>query len=279
MSTLKTVLCITLLSLVLTVVGWSAPRGTATLDDPTFSFIMTEETIDYVPVTQDSSHWLIPYDFHAVITNLVDSEITLAITLTPVSPTAEQERRQYGICHQLNCYASTHGPQIHYGHYASGEVDTLAKFSVTWQITGDQGFPELADLNGDYVFDVAVYDTTAPEDAITYRLQLIETQDAVTIRPVLMPDSPKLLSNYPNPFNPSTNIRFIVEQAGPVNVSVYDILGRTVAELVNTTMSAGVYTAYWNAKSTAGVALPSGSYWVHLNTPSQQAMHRIVLIR
>ena len=89
----------------------------------------------------------------------------------------------------------------------------------------------------------------------------------------------RLLSNYPNPFNPSTNINFFVERAGPVKVSVYDILGRNVAELVNATMSAGAYTAYWNAKSSAGVALPSGSYWVQLNTPSQQAMHRIVLIR
>lgn len=248
-------------------------------DDPTFSFVMSEETMPYVPVTQDSSHWPLPYDFHGIITNLVDAPITLAITLTPVSPTAEQERRQYGICHQLFCYATTHGTQLHYGQYESGEVDTLAKFSVTWQVTGDQGFPELADLAGDYIFDVSVYDSTAPEDAVTYRLQLIETQDAVTIKPVLMPNSTKLLSNYPNPFNPSTNINFIVEQAGPVNVAVYDILGRTVAELVNSTMQAGVYNAFWDAKSSAGVTLPSGSYWVRLNTPTQKAMHRIVLIR
>ncbi|MBU1637120.1 T9SS type A sorting domain-containing protein, partial [bacterium] len=100
------------------------------------------------------------------------------------------------------------------------------------------------------------------------------------IDPMLsMPVSHELLSNYPNPFNPSTNINFVVEQAGWVNVSVYDITGRTVAELVNKNVQAGTYTAYWDAKSSAGVSLPSGSYWVRLNTPSQNALRRIVLIR
>ena len=270
MNTLKTALWVILLTLAMMNLA---------LADPTFSFEMNEEMLEYVDVTQDSSHWPYPFDFHGIITSLVDSEIILAISLTPVSPTPEVERRQYGVCHQLSCYANTHGQQIHYAPYFPGEVDTMTKFSVTWLVTNDDGLPELSDLHGDYLFDVSVYDTTAPEDAITYRLELIQTTDAITILPVLMPDSPKLLSNYPNPFNPSTNINFIVERAGLVSVSVYDILGRNVAELVNTSISAGSYSVYWSAKNSAGVALPSGSYWVRLNTASQNAMHRIVLIR
>lgn len=94
-----------------------------------------------------------------------------------------------------------------------------------------------------------------------------------------IPESHTLLSSYPNPFNPSTNISFVVDQAGLVNLTVFDITGRIVAVLVNETKPAGAYTTYWNATSSRGATLPSGSYWVRLNTPSQQAIHRIVLIR
>jgi flagellar hook assembly protein FlgD len=60
---------------------------------------------------------------------------------------------------------------------------------------------------------------------------------------------------------------------------VFDILGRNVAKLMNATLTTGAYNATWDAKSSAGATLPSGSYWVRLNTPNQTAMHRIVLMR
>jgi flagellar hook assembly protein FlgD len=82
-----------------------------------------------------------------------------------------------------------------------------------------------------------------------------------------------------NPFNPSTNINFVVEKAGPVELAVFDILGRQVADLVNSNYAAGNYSVQWNATSNMGAAFPSGSYFVQLNTPSQKVMHRIVLIR
>jgi hypothetical protein len=87
------------------------------------------------------------------------------------------------------------------------------------------------------------------------------------------------LSNYPNPFNPSTNISFVVEQSGPVELTVFDILGRAVADLVKANYTAGSYSLQWEAISDAGTALPSGSYWVRFETQSRSAMHRIVLIR
>ena len=60
---------------------------------------------------------------------------------------------------------------------------------------------------------------------------------------------------YPNPLNPSTQIRFELPEDSHVLLSVFDVLGRKVAELVNGNYAAGYYTATWNA---AGVA--SGVY-------------------
>jgi len=73
--------------------------------------------------------------------------------------------------------------------------------------------------------------------------------------PGAIPSSFSLSQNYPNPFNPSTAIRFAIPERSFVNVAVYDILGRTLATLVNETVSAGEKEVKFDASN-----LPSGTY-------------------
>jgi hypothetical protein len=54
-------------------------------------------------------------------------------------------------------------------------------------------------------------------------------------------------SNFPNPFNPATTIRFTIPTRTHVMLRVYDLLGRRVATLVDETLAAGVHSAVWNA--------------------------------
>jgi hypothetical protein len=74
-----------------------------------------------------------------------------------------------------------------------------------------------------------------------------------------VPTEFSLGQNYPNPFNPETNIQFSVSSARLVQLTVYDVLGRVVAELLNETMQPGTYTLRWN-----GNASPSGIYFYRL---------------
>lgn len=60
-----------------------------------------------------------------------------------------------------------------------------------------------------------------------------------------------LHEGYPNPFNPSTQIKFDLPEAGFVSLAVYDVLGRTVADLVNDHREAGYHSATWNAAKAA----------------------------
>lgn len=73
----------------------------------------------------------------------------------------------------------------------------------------------------------------------------------------------KLLSAYPNPFNPTTNIEYtlraIHESPQHVNLSIYNLLGQKVATLVNKTQAAGRYNVEWNAAD-----FPSGIYFYSL---------------
>jgi hypothetical protein len=59
--------------------------------------------------------------------------------------------------------------------------------------------------------------------------------------------------NYPNPFNPSTTIRFDVPQRSRVRLTIYNILGQEIAELANEEMSAGYFERIWNAKAASGM--------------------------
>ena len=77
-----------------------------------------------------------------------------------------------------------------------------------------------------------------------------------------------LEGNYPNPFNPTTTIRFALPEATGVTLEVYDATGRRVASLINSQMAAGRYEAIWNGRSDAGSSVASGVYLYRLRAGS-----------
>jgi hypothetical protein len=77
-----------------------------------------------------------------------------------------------------------------------------------------------------------------------------------------------LHENYPNPFNPTTLIRYDLPEASTVTLSVFNILGEKVATLVNGQVPAGYQTAEWNAGNSGGVSVPSGIYLYRLQVTS-----------
>ncbi|MCB0307126.1 MAG: T9SS type A sorting domain-containing protein, partial [Calditrichaeota bacterium] len=78
----------------------------------------------------------------------------------------------------------------------------------------------------------------------------------------------ELAQNYPNPFNPQTNIDYSLAQGGPVKLMVYNLLGETVAVLVNEFQSAGTHRYSWKPAAT----IPSGIYLYRLEAGSLSAV-------
>jgi hypothetical protein len=91
-----------------------------------------------------------------------------------------------------------------------------------------------------------------------------------------VPEKFELFQNYPNPFNPSTKIKFDipVKSVGQTFLSVYDILGREVATLVNEKLNPGTYEVEWNASN-----YPSGVYFYKLETGNFTETKRMMLIK
>ncbi len=84
-----------------------------------------------------------------------------------------------------------------------------------------------------------------------------------------------LHANYPNPFNPSTNIRFTLPEAGNVSLAVYDLLGSETASLLNAQyLAAGTHEYSFNAAN-----LPSGMYLVRVTAGHQQLTRKILLMK
>ncbi len=79
-------------------------------------------------------------------------------------------------------------------------------------------------------------------------------------------------SNYPNPFNPSTNIVFSLEKDAFIKLKVYDILGREVANLINDYKEKGNYSYTFN-----GSSLSSGIYLAWLEINNELYTNKIIL--
>jgi hypothetical protein len=83
-----------------------------------------------------------------------------------------------------------------------------------------------------------------------------------------------LEQNYPNPFNPSTQIRFTLQSSHVTRLTVYDILGREVAVLVNETLPAGSHSVNFDASN-----LTSGVYVYKLEAGGEVQTRRMTLLK
>lgn len=79
-----------------------------------------------------------------------------------------------------------------------------------------------------------------------------------------VPESITLAENYPNPFNPTTNIRYGLDKPSHVKLAIYNTLGQEVKTLVNQSQSAGFKTVTWDATNNAGQQVAGGVYLYRL---------------
>ena len=88
-----------------------------------------------------------------------------------------------------------------------------------------------------------------------------------------------LTQNQPNPFNPSTQIRFSLAEAGHVSLKIYDAAGRHVRTLVDDTRSSNEYTATWDGRDDTGASVAAGIYLYKLETQNDRQTKRMVLVK
>ena len=89
----------------------------------------------------------------------------------------------------------------------------------------------------------------------------------------------ELQDNYPNPFNPTTNIKFQTPASGTVKLAIYDMLGNKIKTIVNEKRSAGLYNVQWDGTNDLGVSVSSGVYFYKLTSNNHVATKKMMFIK
>ena len=95
----------------------------------------------------------------------------------------------------------------------------------------------------------------------------------------LIPKEFYLGHNYPNPFNPSTTIPFTISESGLAVVTIYDISGREIKQILNESLRSGFYSTIWDGKNSNGVPVSSGVYYYGLKTKTFNSFKKMILIK
>jgi hypothetical protein len=111
-----------------------------------------------------------------------------------------------------------------------------------------------------------------------------DTMNVLVEPPIGIDESPQGLnyldSNYPNPFNPTTTIRFGVAQQGRVTLRIYDVRGALVRTLVDDVREAGVeHRVRWDGRDDRGRSVASGVYFLRLEAQGFFETRKMVLLR
>ena len=88
-----------------------------------------------------------------------------------------------------------------------------------------------------------------------------------------------LQQNFPNPFNPSTEIRFDIPENDHVTLSVYNMMGQKVKTLASGNMTPGYHSIIWNGTNDIGAKVATGMYFYSINTKNFQSIKKMLFLK
>jgi hypothetical protein len=154
--------------------------------------------------------------------------------------------------------------------------------------------PALGDVDNDGDLDIAVANLTSyllvdyknPTGEVrwpNFKYDAARTGNmggAVGTNPVVTPNlTTNLGDNYPNPFNPVTNIYFSLKQSGNVQLEIFNLKGQLVKTLINSEMSKGGHTVTWQGKDKNDAQVASGIYLYRLTTDDYSASKKMLMLK
>jgi uncharacterized delta-60 repeat protein len=158
---------------------------------------------------------------------------------------------------------------------SNGHVSTEYRYSFSGNSNDLAKDVAVSPDNSIYVtgYSELVVDNSAASTAIS--TTMIKTNDREeNSTSTIAPEKFSLSQNFPNPFNPSTTIKFSIGENSHVNLVVYDMMGRTVDILVNNELTSGEYSITYTNKN-----LSSGIYFYSLSAGSFKDVKKMALIK
>jgi flagellar hook assembly protein FlgD len=100
--------------------------------------------------------------------------------------------------------------------------------------------------------------------------------------PLALPTKIVLGQNFPNPFNSSTIITFVIPEVlanSNTQLALYDVQGRLVKRLLSQKLPAGNFAARWDGTNQAGIVVASGVYFYHLSVGNQRQIGKMSFVK
>jgi hypothetical protein len=141
--------------------------------------------------------------------------------------------------------------------------------SLLWQRVNNGEMPpgNNPDLNSDEVDLIAQW---IDEGALEVQLSIIDET---------LPIAYNLYNAYPNPFNPVTTLQYDLPEDAMVNITIYDMMGRIVSNLVSSQQNAGYKSIQWDATNNAGQPVSAGLYLYTIQVGKFKQTKKMVLLK
>ncbi len=162
---------------------------------------------------------------------------------------------------------------VGYRVYRKLNVD---RFEQIAQTTSTVYTEQLTNIGTYKYYVTCVYNEgeSLPSEIIAFNYPITDTEPNNQV-----PLVTKLYHNYPNPFNPSTTIAFSLKSPGKVKLSVYNLKGQLVTNLVNEQKPAGMHSITWNGRDSNNKAVSSGIYLYRLETDTYTQTRKAMLMK
>ena len=168
------------------------------------------------------------------------------------------------------------------GQYSKEEIyDTTGlSYPIPYQDIAEEAFRDVPGNNATIRFSVWAYDGTdslkiSGDDRVLY----VNRYEYLKLEENGIPSSFALHDNYPNPFNPKTQIRFNLPQRNNVNIIIYNMLGQKVKVFSMINTPAGTHSITWNAANQNGQPLSAGVYLYQMISKDFVQTRKMVLLK
>ena len=156
---------------------------------------------------------------------------------------------------------TTTGLFVTHGALADAAVENgITNLTWTWDVWSSDGFEYTPSSSG--------------ERTIT-----VDVSEMLGIDGLSLPTAFALHNNYPNPFNPVTNIIYDIPEVTDVTLEIYNVMGQRVRTLAQGSHEPGRYQIVWNATNDFGQGLSSGMYIYRIQAGDFVSVKKLVLMK
>ena len=220
------------------------------VQDPPSEFDWVSTALDTINLSQSNLNSL--YDLEWTVSNDVDGDSINYLLFVKIGVYEEEEIWD----------TTSTKVQISYSEILEGvfEGQPINEATVRFVVNSTDGI-DTVDVTG--------------EDRVLY----VNRYDYLSTESDLLPTEYALHENFPNPFNPSTTLRFDLPYAGDVSLTIYNMLGQKVKSFDMRGIQAGKHTLRWNATNDLGEKVGTGVYLYQLQTKDFMKTRKMIFMK